>query len=199
MTLGVSYFDNLYKRASDPWEFRTRRYEARKRELTLAILPETRYKTAFEPGCSIGVLSHALAARCDHLLAMDISASALQIAAFDLPSNVELRQGSVPADWPIGSFDLVVLSEVGYYLDGDDCAILAARAADSARDLIAVHWRHPVEDYPLSGDQVHGLLREATKGASMRHLVDHREDDFRLDVWSHDSRSVAERTGVPHE
>ena len=31
--------------------------------------------------------------------------------------NVELAVGVVPAQWPSGRFDLVVLSEIGYYFD----------------------------------------------------------------------------------
>ena len=99
-------------------------------------------------GCSIGLLTRLLAARADRVLAMDIAAAALQQAHAHVPDHVHLRQGAVPADWPSGRFDLVVLSELGYYLDEKDCQQLASLAATSAGDLVAVHWRHPVEDYP---------------------------------------------------
>ena len=199
MSLDGSYFDRLYEADADPWQFRTREYETRKRNLTLACLPDRHYGSCFEPGAAIGVLSAELAGRCDHVLAMDISAAALRLAEKDLPENVLLRHGAVPRDWPDGSFDLVVLSEVGYYLDRSDCSELAGLAVRNAQDLLVVHWRHPVADYPLSGDEVHELLAEAALGAGMQQLVDHREDDLRLDVWSHDARSVAVRTGVPHQ
>ena len=104
------------------------------------------------------MLTHRLATRSGSVLAMDISARALQQARIDQPDNVELRHGSVPADWPPGRFDLVVLSEMGYYLDEQDCRRLAQLAMTSAGDLIAVHWRHPVGDYPLTGDQFHRIL-----------------------------------------
>ena len=199
MTLETSYFDRLYEADADPWQFRTRPYEARKREITLAALPERHYCTCFEPGCSIGVLTEALAARCDHVLAMDTAAEALRLASQQLPENVVLQRGAVPADWPDGTFELIVLSEVAYYLDKDDCALLASRATATELDLLAIHWRHPVAEYPISGDEAHDLLHEAARAAGMHHLVAHREDDLRLDVWSHDTRSVAERTGVPHQ
>jgi SAM-dependent methyltransferase len=199
MSLKGFYFDRLYEADADPWQFRTRDYEERKRQLTLACLPERHYESCFEPGAAIGVLSAQLARRCDQVLAMDISPVALRLAAADLPENVLLRQGAVPRDWPHEPFDLVVLSEVGYYLDKTDCAELAGLAVHNAQDLVAVHWRHPVDEYPLSGDEVHELLTEAALGAGMHQLVDHREDDLKLDVWSHDARSVAVRTGVPHQ
>jgi Nodulation protein S (NodS) len=199
MSLNASYFDHLFDADADPWQFRTRDYETRKRMLTMACLPERHYRSCFEPGAAIGVLSTELARRCDQVLAMDISATAVRLAQDDLPQNVLMRQGAVPHDWPTGSFDLVVLSEVGYYLDQEDCSALTRLAARSAHDLVAVHWRHPVAEYPLSGDEVHELLAEAALAAGMQQLVDHREADLRIDVWSHDARSVAVRTGVPHQ
>jgi hypothetical protein len=199
MTLEAPYFDSLYEFEPDPWDFRSRPYEVRKRALTLACLPEAHYSTAFEPGCSIGVLTSDLAARSDEVLSMDLSALALASAREAVPPNVELRQGAVPADWPTESFELVVLSEVGYYLDTPDCRRLGQRAAASSTDLVAVHWRHPVDEYPLSGDEVHRILADSCSTAGMTHLVEHVEYDFRLDVWSHDARSVALRTGVPHQ
>lgn len=199
MTLLRSYFEDLYGEGSDPWEYRSRPYEFRKRAVTLACLPEVHYATAFEPGCSIGVLTEDLAARCDELLAMDISSVALHYAAKTKPNNVELRQGDIPKDWPDATYELVVLSEVGYYLDAADCLRMGERAAATATDLVAVHWRHPVAEYPLTGDEVHRILSVATARAGMTHLIDHQEDDFRLDLWSHDARSVALRTDVPHQ
>ena len=199
MTLEAPYFDRLYEAQPDPWEFRSRPYEIRKRALTIACLPALRYSTAFEPGCSIGVLSSDLASRCDQVLSMDLSVLALAVAAQSVPANVDLRQGAIPGDWPTQSFELVLLSEVGYYLGEEDCRRLGELAAASTTDLVIVHWRHPVDDYPLSGDEVHRILAETSSRAGMTRLVEHAEHDFRLDVWSHDARSVALRTGVPHQ
>jgi hypothetical protein len=162
----------------------------------MAALPGERYGSTFEPGCSIGILTDELAARSDRVLAMDVSAGALRQAARRVPPNVELRPGAVPADWPSGRFDLVVLSEVGYYLDRDDCGSLADRATSSTQDLVAVHWRHPVSEYPLTGDEVHAVLSDAAEAGGLAQLVSHVEADFRLDVWSCDSRSVATRGGL---
>jgi Methyltransferase domain len=199
VTLEAAYFDRLYGESTDPWSFRSRPYEVRKRALTMACLPEERYSTVFEPGCAIGVLTSDLALRSDHVVAMDISAGALAIAAQSAPANVELRLGAVPADWPVQSFALVVLSELGYYLDAQDCSRLGRLAAASGRDLLMAHWRHPVDDYPLAGDHVHQILATESRRAGMSRLVQHTEDDFLLEVWSHDPMSVAMRTGVPHQ
>jgi trans-aconitate methyltransferase len=195
-SLPRAYFDEVYRASSDPWGFRTRAYEVRKRQLTMAMLPDPGYRSVFEPGCSVGVLTTLLAERSERLLAMDISAQALEIAAAGLPDHVELRQGTLPDDWPQEQFELVLLSEVGYYLGEDDCRRMAELAARSARDLVAVHWRHPVDDYPLGGDEVHSILEDAAQANNLTALVHHIEEDLRIDVWSADGRSVARRSGL---
>jgi hypothetical protein len=74
-TLGSGYFDAMYQAASDPWGFENRWYERRKYALSLALLPAERYRSAFEPGCSIGVFSEQLGSRCDALLCCDVAAA----------------------------------------------------------------------------------------------------------------------------
>ena len=89
-TLGVAYFDGMYQAAADPWGFEERWYERRKYAIALAMLPAERYRAAFEPGCSIGVLTAMLAPRCGTLLACDLAAAAVKAAAgrtSDLPRS----------------------------------------------------------------------------------------------------------------
>ena len=57
----AGYFDDMYARSDDPWGFTSRWYERRKYAISLAMLPQERYDSAFEPGCSIGVLTGRLA------------------------------------------------------------------------------------------------------------------------------------------
>ena len=90
-----------------------------------------------------------------------------------------------------------MISEIAYYLDVRDCRALCRLAVSSAEDLLAVHWRHRVEGYPLAGDTVHEMMHEAASASGMVSVAAHEEEDFRLDVWSRDGRSVARRTGVP--
>lgn len=197
MSLPPAYFEALYRDSEDPWSFRTRWYEARKRSLVLAALLSPRYRSAFEPGCSNGTLTAALADRCDRLVAMDVSPAALAAVPRDLGARVDLRQGSVPVDWPEGRFDLVVLSEVGYYLDHPDCTELMQRATASSAEILCIHWRHRVGDYPLTGDEVHLLLGEVARRRGWTQMMEHQEPDFVLEIWAADRRSVAQREGVP--
>lgn len=185
MTVCASYFDEMYARSPDPWSFTTRWYEARKHAITVAMLPRARYRDAFEPGCSIGVLSDLLAPRCGHLLCCDIAPAAVKAAAERTAShgNVEVQQRAVPREWPDGQFDLVVLSEILYYFAGSDLGQvldLAVGALRPGATLLAAHWRHPVAEHPRSGDEVHAVLAARPE---LTRLARHIEPDFLAEAY----------------
>ena len=152
MTLPKDYFEAMYEASADPWGYSDRWYEERERAVTLSALPERRYACAYEPGCSIGLLTEALADRCEALLAADVSESALEQAARRLQGrpHVRFECRGLPEGWPAGTFDLIVLSEILYYFDDADLHDVASRAVGSVAPggtLLTVHWRHPVADY----------------------------------------------------
>lgn len=198
-SLSAGFFDDFYAGSRDPWGFETRWYEARKRALTLAALPLPRYTATLELGCSIGVLSRDLADRSDTLLATDINEQALAVARERLAGlpGVVVERRALPADWPAGTFDLVVLSEIGYYCSAADLEVLLERCRQSLRPngtLVACHWRHPVGEYPLGGDDVHAALA-ALPG--LERTVHHLERDFVLEVYEPGpAPSVAQREGL---
>ena len=196
-TAGPEYFDEMFRGNDDPWEFRTRWYEVRKRALTLACLPAARFTCAYEPGCANGELSAELAVRCERLLVSDGSARAVELARSRLAAmpHVEVRHAWLPAAWPSGSFDLIVVSEVGYFLEASALDALAAKMLGSLQVggwIVACHWRRAIAGCALDGDAVHRRL-DARLG--LRRLSQLHEEDFRLDVWSRDARSVAQREG----
>jgi len=200
-TLGPGYFDAMYQAARDPWGFQDRWYERRKYAISLALLPAERYRSAFEPGCSIGVFTELLAPRCDALLSCDVAATAVQAAVQrtkHLP-QVRVEQRDIAGQWPAGRFDLIVFSEILYYLGDHDLEQLLDRAAAALQPdgtLLAVHWRHPVADYPRSGDDVHRVLG-ARPG--LARLVRHAEPDFLAEVYLRTDGalvSVAQATGL---
>jgi SAM-dependent methyltransferase len=201
MSLDAAYFDQMYAATDDPWGLATRWYEARKYALSLALLPERHYREAFEPGCSVGVLTAMLAARCGQVLAWDASATAVRAASARTAAlpNVCVRRGTIPVDWPSGQFDLIVFSEVLYYFAGAALDRLLDRGVASLQPggtLLAVHWRHPVADYPRSGDDVHRVLA-ARRDLALR--AGHTEADFHAGVYQRAGRplvSVAEAEGL---
>ncbi len=176
-------FDAVHRRGEDPWNYTSSWYEQRKRALTLAALPEPAYAAGLEIGCSIGTLSADLAQRCGTFLAVDASSAALEHAAARLGPfpAARTRQLTVPQDWPDGTFDLIVVSEVGYYLAPRELAALFDRVAGSLRPggtLLLCHWRHPIDGWELDGDAVHAAARR--RGWADAGL--YRERDFVLEV-----------------
>jgi SAM-dependent methyltransferase len=201
VTLDPGYFDGMYAASPDPWGFQTRWYEQRKHAISVDILPERRYAEAFEPGCSIGVLTALLAPRCGHLLSCDVAEAAVLAAAQRTKSlpQVQVERWGMPHDWPSGQFDLIVLSEFLYYFGGDDLDRMLDLATAGLRDggsLLAVHWLHPVPEYPRGGAEVHRHL--ATRPGLAR-LVSHAEPDFLAEVYIRtdgEPVSVAQATGL---
>ena len=193
----MSYFDELYARHEDPWGYTSRWYEQRKRALTLASLPEQRYGSVLEIGASIGVLAEALADRADRLLAIDVSSAAVERAARRLAplEHVRVEHHDITRGVPEGPFDLVVLSEVGYYLGRETLERTLRGVRDrltAAGELVTVHWRHPIDGLELDGDAV----QSAVAGLGLRRIARHEEEDLLLEVHSRDGRSVARRTGL---
>ena len=183
-TLGTDYFDEMYAASADPWGFTTRWYETRKYAISLAMLPAQRYGTAFEPGCSIGVFTEQLAARCDRVLACDGSAAAVRSAGADRGPALcpgaaaghpaRLAGRGVRPDRPVRAALLLRRRRPGQVLGR------AAAALRPGGTLLAVHWRHPVAEYPRSGDEVHRALAAQ---AGLARLAEHREPDFLAEVY----------------
>lgn len=193
-------FEPLFARGPDPWHFEGSWYEARKRDLLLASLPRPRYASVFEPGCAGGFVSEQLAQRCDRLLAWDGARRAVGYAADRLKphAHAQVEHGWVPDQWPEGRFDLIVLGELLYYMKEPDIERLAQRcrttllASGPEATVLACHWLHPFEDFPLGGSRVHQILHEHLQ---IPRVAQWRDADFCLEVWSTDPQSVAQREG----
>ncbi|WP_101925772.1 MULTISPECIES: SAM-dependent methyltransferase [Luteimonas] len=193
----AQYFDAIYA-DDDPFGYRERWYEARKRSLLLASLPAARFAAAWEIGCSNGELTAALAPRCDRLLATDLNARAVALAAARTQDQAHVRtqQAQHPDDWPEGRFDLIVFSEVGYYLDVATLTRMALRLRASLRDdgvLVACHWLPPFREAPQSGREVHRLLRRVL---GLPRLFAYTDGDLRLEGWGGQGVSVAAQAGL---
>ncbi|MFF1252047.1 PIG-L family deacetylase [Pseudarthrobacter sp. NPDC058329] len=177
-------FDGVHAREPDPWHYTTSWYERRKRALTLAALPAEQYSSGLEIGCSIGTLTAELAPRCTNLVAVDASGTALQRAADRLAPfpGVTLRQLVLPGSWPAGNYDLVVLSEVGYYFAPREYDELLDNIGTSilpGGTLLLCHWLHPVSGWELDGETVHTVARNRLK---WRTAGLYRERDFLLET-----------------
>ena len=199
-------FENRYRNDEDPWNYRSSPYERSKYQVTIDSLSRGRFANAFEPACSIGELTAMLAARCDRLLATDVSKTAVRLARERCAgfTNVniecrdlldELRRTALEAGHndcvdshpdpndPDATFDLIVFSEVGYYFDVASVALLARSLAALLRphgEFVAVHWRGHSPDHVLHGDEVHRTLFDSLP---LQHRAGDYHPGFRLDSW----------------
>jgi SAM-dependent methyltransferase len=195
----LAYLSALYAQDRDPWHLREGWYERRKLQLLLASLPRERYAAAFEPGCSVGEVTARLAERCDRVLAADFHADAVAAARqrTAAAANVEIRQLLLPRQWPPGTrFDLIVLSEIGYFQSAPAWAELCGRAAGSLAEettVLACHWRRDFAERTLPTDALHAQLGDALRLPKHTSVAD---ADFVIDVWTTSSRSVAQADGL---
>ncbi len=183
-SLPPRYFQRIYAKKQDPWEFETSDYEAGKYRITLAALPRERYENAVEVGCSIGVLTRQLAERADRLLGLDVSDRALERARERLAGepHVDFACMQVPHMLPDDEFDLIVISEVAYYWTRSDLEHAAdelAQIHEPGGHLVLVHLTEFVPDYPQTGDQVHDYW---TSRPEWRTVHQARHFRFRIDV-----------------
>ncbi|MEQ8349656.1 MAG: class I SAM-dependent methyltransferase [Sneathiellaceae bacterium] len=184
-SVGPEPFERLYRRHADPWGYLSSPYERAKYRHTLQVLPRPRYRAGLEVGCSIGVLGGLLAGRCRDLLGIDFSAVALAQARRRHAGRDGLRfqQCRVPGDFPAGRFDLIVLSEILYFLDRQDLRRLATKVGTAllpGGDLVLVSWLGAT-DTPLNGDAATDcFLRAAAPPFTVKRRA--RRKGYRLDL-----------------
>ncbi len=174
-------FEQRDRRAEDPWSFATSPYELDKYADTVRAIGAQRVPSALELGCSIGVLTRLLAARCDDVLAVDGSRTAVAAATrrtADLP-HVRVASALLPEELPTGRWELIVASEILYYfdpplLDGLLDGLEARLTGDGV--LLAVHYTGEAPDHRLTGDEVHDRLlnRPALAVTHDRHCPGYR-------------------------
>jgi SAM-dependent methyltransferase len=185
-SLSPDYFHEIYQGDPDPWKFATSEYEANKYQATIAALNRDRYRSALEIGGSIGILTEQLANKCESLLSVEVSPLAQQqaIARCQHLPHVRFEILQVPQEYPSQKFDLIVLSEVGYYWCLKD--LLKARrlildSLEPGGQILLVHWLPLTPDYPLTGDEVHDTFLQLVPHQA-KHILSQRQEKYRLDL-----------------
>ncbi len=214
-----TYFDALYADNADPWHYQTRWYEQRKRDICLAVLPQTQYKNAIELGCGNGIFSELLAQRCHNLLSIDGNSNAVQLAKERLAAlpQGKVIQGIIPdvllslknSFIPTKScsnqsgFDLIVISEILYYLSATDIdTVITWIKQNLAIDgtLLCCHWRYAIDGFVMTGETVHQRVHQAFNVANDSITFNHQsqiiDSDFLLDIWQYRVNSVASQENL---
>jgi predicted TPR repeat methyltransferase len=190
------FFESKYGTTADPWNFSNDIYELSRYDAIIAAFAasdeaasgQPHFARAYEPGCSVGVLTERLAPLCDFIFATDISSIAVarartRCAAY---THVFIEQGSV-ADTNPGAVDLIVLSEIGYYGNAKELHQWASRLLQNLEPggtLLAAHWLGFSSDHILSGDHVHSVLHDLARDFNCALTLTKRTDNFRLDKWT---------------
>ncbi len=178
-------FESMYQAAEDPWQFASSDYERGRYHALLSMLQRPRYRCAFEPGCSIGELSALLAPRCDALLAIDVAPTAIARArqrCQEFP-NVEFEVADLERFEPDRVFDLIVLSEIGYYFDRPQLEIILRRLASNLSEdgeLVSCHWLGHSADHAQHAEEVHEACLAALPLSLNRSA---RQSHYRIDTW----------------
>jgi len=140
--LPTRYLPRLFAwryRRPDPWDYASSPYEKVKYERKLAILPrkpnpeDPPYARALDVGCGEGFFSALLAERgaARHVVGLDFAPPALERgrARWAHLKQLEFVLMDASKELPDGQFDLVVCSEVLYYLGRGNLRKLAHRIA----------------------------------------------------------------------
>lgn len=182
-------FERVYARHANPWGVGVTAYERRKYRQTLAILAGQRFDHALELGCSIGVMTARLARQCERLLAVDVSRTALRRARLHCMGlhGVSFYRGHLPEAFPPmppQSCDLIVISEMLYFLSPPDIARLAGACVHVRRPgapIVLVNWTGPTNT-PCTGDAAARHFIAHCQQAGLQVLRARRHVGYRLDV-----------------
>lgn len=185
----AEFFEAMFRDTKDPWNFAADPYEQFRYFTILQAIQPGPYRYAFEPGCSVGALTEKLATICQRVDSCDFSEAAVRQAQERCASfpGVRVRCASLTDSAIYGDYDLIVLSEIGYYFSFATLQCLIDNIASSMQPgatLLASHWLGSSADHVLSGDEVHALMQHPL----LQHEHGERHPDgerggFRLDRW----------------
>ncbi len=125
-------FEALFRKDPDPWDYAGSRFESFKREVLLHACGDRIAGRGLELACANGETSRHLARRCLRLLAVDASPTVIATARQRVRDRrVTFAVAELPSETPHGTFDLIVASELLYYMRRTDMDALLARLKQS--------------------------------------------------------------------
>jgi SAM-dependent methyltransferase len=170
------FFDHFFD-DGDPFGFDINPEERLKFQKTLEVCGEGPLGRILELGCAVGSFTEILAPRATDVLAVDVSQAAVDQVVRRLRDhpNVRAKAMSIPAEFPDETFDLVVASDVLYYLSVEELKRCVARIEAALSDgatFVAVHYV-PRMGSVLNGDEAHDILVAHT---TLRHVLAERTE-----------------------
>lgn len=170
------FFEHFFDEG-DPFGFDLNPEERLKFARTLEVCGGGPLGRVLELGCAVGTFTELLAPRATDVLALDVSQAAVDQVARRLRGhpNVRAVAMTIPDDFPAETFDLVVASDVLYYLPVEVLKRCLARIEDSLPRggvFVAVHYV-PRMGSVLNGDEAHDIITEHT---TLHHALSERTE-----------------------
>ena len=154
--IDVPGFERKFQRDIDPWNYATSRFEYFKRNALLQACGHYKHGRVLELGCAIGETTRFLGPLSLRLLALDGSPTAISEAKKRVRSpHISFMQAVLPREMPRGCFDLIVVSELAYYLRDVDLAALAKRISlclARRGKVVLLHHRQHFPDAAQPGE-----------------------------------------------
>ena len=180
-------FDQLYGAVPDPFgaELPQYRYQQRKYECLLSMLPQRRYRQALDIGCGLGAFARKLAPFVDRVVGIDISAEALDQArklSADLPNVAYAHHDVLDSFDDDPAYDLIVLADTLYYIDAltDErlksiTRNIVSRLTPGGLILVVNHYFFGIDAASRNTREIHDCFRWATHLAC---VAEHRRAFF---------------------
>ncbi len=179
MGVGRDHLHALYSETSDHWGFEHSDYEQAKFVATFKALSRPRYTCAFELGCGNGQLSRHLVKMCDRYIGMDAVRIAVEAARKAVPSASFIHD-FYPCPLPDEHFDLLILSEILYFLYKNSLQTLASEITTHwpQAKVLCVSWLGET-DHVLQGKEALKVFTTALASHKFERVA--KTDRYRID------------------
>ena len=114
-TEDAAALEQLFRQRPDPWDFFTDPYESARLTHLQELVQQVPHRSVLEVGCAEGALTAWLTTVAEHVVALDISATACERARTRAPKATVLVE-NIGSYTPQMVFDLVVCAETLYYM-----------------------------------------------------------------------------------
>ncbi len=180
MSVTLEELETTYRDSADPWNFRTSPYEQEKFAATRAALSKDRYASAVELGCGNGALAEHIAPCCDSYVGVDGVERAIEAARQAVPA-ARFVNCFLPCPLPPGNHDLIILSEILYFMDEGGIGALAEQISHVSQgaEIICVTFLGPT-GHVLQGEQALEIFQHAI-GPQCTFVNVKRTSGYRID------------------
>jgi SAM-dependent methyltransferase len=170
----LDWFEHLYNH-SDPWDQDGPYQTARRAQ----ILPHIK-GTVLELGCGTGHLTKDMASAGHKVCALDFSHYGIARAQKLCGGlGVHWVICDVTSNFPTGTWDTAVISEILYYLSDQEIIALAGHVYKSCSRAVLCHHKEKISDekYLCSGEHAHGVWwsvfnREIVASSTSTHILE---------------------------